>query len=124
MKSFWIIKGSHAYKGYANIYSVKILHFFDTEPQHKDYESAIHKFETTLVLEFKKMGNVDKTIYNTLYSNSKIETINKESDIDDVFESVYSTVRSNMQKSLGKGSNGITGLVIDHDINILTSWYS
>ena len=41
MKTFWIIKGSHAYKGYANIYSVKILHFFDTEPQHKDYESAI-----------------------------------------------------------------------------------
>ena len=64
------------------------------------------------------MGNVDKTIYNTLYSNSKIETINKENDIDDVFESVYSTVRSNMQKSLGKGSNGIIGLVIDHDINI------
>ena len=42
----------------------------------------------TLVLEFKKIQNNDKTLYITFYSNSKAETIINESDIDDVFESI------------------------------------
>ena len=43
---------------------------------------------TTLVLEFKKIGNDDKIKYNPFYSNSKTETIINESDINDVFKSV------------------------------------
>ena len=35
-----------------------------------------------------------------------------------MFESIYSTVISNIQKSLGKGSGWIIDSVIDHDINI------
>ena len=61
-------------------------------------------FVTTLVLEFKKIENDDKTKYDTSYFNSKTETIINESDIDSVFESVYTTITSTMQKCLGKGS--------------------
>ena len=53
------------------------------------------------------------------YSHSKAETIISESDIDDnVFKSIYTTVTSNIQKYLGKGSGWITDSVIDHNINI------
>ena len=41
-----------------------------------------------------------------------------ESDIDDVPESIYSTIISNMQKSLGKGSGWIIDAVIDHTVSI------
>ena len=58
-------------------------------------------FAATIVLEFKKRQSYDKTLYSTFYSNSKAETIINESDIDDVFESIYSTIISNIQKSLG-----------------------
>ena len=51
----------------------------------------------TLVLEFKNLENDNKTMYSTFYSNSRAETINNESEIDDVFESTYSTIISNMQ---------------------------
>ena len=57
-------------------------------------------FAVTIVLEFKKRQSYDKTLYSTFYSNSKAETIINESDIDDVFESIYSTIISNLQKSL------------------------
>ena len=53
-----------------------------------------------LVLEFIKIENNDKTKYNTCYSNSEAEVIINESDIDDVFESIYGTIISNIQKSL------------------------
>ena len=43
--------------------------------------------------------------------------INK-SDIDYVFESICTTVISNIQKFLGKGSDWIIDSVIDHNINI------
>ena len=46
--------------------------------------------------------------YSTFYSNSKVETINNESDINDIFESIYTTIISNMQKSIGKSSGWIT----------------
>ena len=39
-------------------------------------------------------------------------------DIDDVFKSIYTTILSNIQKSLGKGSGWITDSVIDHNIKI------
>ena len=46
--------------------------------------------------------------YSTFYSNSKVETINNESDINDIFESIYTTIISNMQKFIGKSSGWIT----------------
>ena len=50
---------------------------------------------TTLVLEFKKIQSDDKTRYNTFYSILKAEAIVHESKIDDIFESIYSTIISN-----------------------------
>ena len=56
--------------------------------------------------------------YSTSYSNSKAETVINGSDIDDVFESVYITIISNIQRSLGKSSGWINDSVTDHTINI------
>ena len=55
------------------------------------------KFVTVLVLVFKKIESDDKTNYGTLYSNSKAEIIVNQSDIYDVFQSIYTTIISNMQ---------------------------
>ena len=46
------------------------------------------------------------------------ETVINESDIDDVFESIYPTIISNIQKYLGKASGWIIDLVVSHIINI------
>ena len=62
---------------------------------------------TTLVLVFKKIESKDKTKYDNFYSSSKAEIIINESDIDDVFKSIYTTIITNIQKSLGKGSGWI-----------------
>ena len=72
----------------------------------------------TLVLVFKKIESKDKTLYDNFYSSSKAEIIINESNIDDVFESIYTTIISNIQKSLGKASGCIIDLVIDHIITI------
>ena len=55
------------------------------------------KFVTTLALVFKKIESEDKTKYDTFYSHSKAETIIKKSDISDVFQSIYTTVISNIK---------------------------
>ena len=83
------------------------MNSLNPELQLKDTESIIKnelvdlltelkgfKFLTTLVLEFRKIQSDDKTQYSTFYSHSKSETIVNESDIDDVLESVYTTVIS------------------------------
>ena len=62
------------------------------------------ELRATLVLVFKKIESDNKTNYPIFYSNSKVEIIINGSDIDDVLESVYTTVISNIKKSLGKGS--------------------
>ena len=62
------------------------------------------KFLAALVLMFKKVESEDKTKYDNFYSSSNAEIIINESDIDDVFQSIYTTIISNIQKSLGKGS--------------------
>ena len=62
------------------------------------------KFVTALFVVFKKLRSEDKRKYDIFYLNSKAEIIINESDIDDVFESIYTTNLSNMQKSLGKDS--------------------
>ena len=90
------------------------MNSFNPELQLKDTESAIKnkltdllsqlkdfKFVKTLVLEIKKIQSDDKTLHSNFYLNSKGETIINESGIDDVFESIYSTIISNTQTSLG-----------------------
>ena len=130
-KNVKIIKLAHAFKGYASSYNVEILNSFNPELQLKDTESTIKiklielltqlkvfKFVTTLALVFKKIESKNKTKYNTFYSSSEAEVIINESDIDDVFQSIYTTIISNIQKYLGKGSGWIIGSVIDHTISI------
>ena len=51
---------------------------------------------TTLVLVFKKIENEDKTKFDKFYSSSKAKIIINESDINDVFESIYSRIISNI----------------------------
>ena len=72
----------------------------------------------TLVSVLKNIEIEDKTKYDTYYSNSKAGIIINESYIDNVFESVYSTIISNIQKSLGKGSDWKIESVIEHNIRI------
>ena len=72
----------------------------------------------TLVLVFKKIESEDKTKYDNFLSSSKSETIINESDIGNVFESIYTTTITNTQKSLRKGSRWITDSVIDHNISL------
>ena len=76
------------------------------------------KFVTTLVLNFKNIKSEDKTKYDNFYSSSKAEIIINESDIGDRFESIYSTIISNIQNSLGIGSDWIIASVMDHTISI------
>ena len=59
---------------------------------------------TKLVLVLKKIESEDKRKYDTFYSHSIAETVINESDIDDIFESIYTTIISKIKKSLGKGS--------------------
>ena len=72
------------------------------------------KFVTASVLEFEKIASDSKTEYSTIYSNSKAEPIINESGIDNIFESICSTIVSNIQKSLGKSSGWINDSVLDH----------
>ena len=41
---------------------------------------------------FKKVESEDKIKYDNFYSSSKAEIIINESDIDDVFQSIYTTI--------------------------------
>ena len=99
-------------KGLASIYNVEFLNSFNPELQLKDTESAIKNklielltwlkgftFVTTSVLVFEKIESQDKTKCDNFYSSSKAEVIINESDIDDVFQSIYTTITSNIQKS-------------------------
>ena len=93
------------------------MNSFNPELQLKDTEPAIKskliglltqlrgfKFVTTLVLVFKKIKSKDKTKYDNFYSSSKAEIIINESDIENMFKSIYTTIIANIQKSLGNGS--------------------
>ena len=90
----------------ASFFNVEILNSFnpelqlkDTEPAIKDKFKKVFKFVTTLVLMLKKIESANKTKYTTFYSNTKAETIINENDINDLFQSVYTTIISNTQKS-------------------------
>ena len=76
------------------------------------------KFVTTLVLVFQKIESDDKIKYDTFYLNSKAKVIINECDLDDVFQSIYTTVVSNIQISLGKYSGWIIDSVIEYNIRI------
>ena len=104
-----ITKRAHAFKGFAIFYNVEILNPFNPELQLKDTQSAIKsklidlltqlqgfKFVKTLVLVFKKIESEDKKKYDTFYSNSKVKMIFNESGIDNVCESIYTTIISNI----------------------------
>ena len=114
-KTIKTTKREHASKGFASTYNVDILNSFNPELQLRDTESAVKnklkkllselkgfEFEKRLVLVFKKIKSEDKTKYGDFYSSSKAEIIINESDIDDVFQSIYTTIITNIQKSLGK----------------------
>ena len=75
------------------------------------------KFVITLVLDFKKIPSDDKTLYSRFYLNSKAEKNINESDINDVFKSIYTTVLSNIQKYLVPGSGWIINLFILQSFN-------
>ena len=55
----------------------------------------------TLVLVFKKIKGEDKKNYDNFYPSSKAEIIINESDVDDMLQSIYTTIITNIQKSLG-----------------------
>ena len=76
------------------------------------------EFVTTLVSAFKKTKRDDKPIYSTFYWKSKAEAIINESDIDDIFDSIYSTILSDMQRYLWQGLGLIIDSFIGHNINI------
>ena len=107
------------------------MNYFNPELQLKDTESAIKstliklltqlrgfKFVTTSVLVFKKTEIKDKTKYGYSYSSSKAEIIINESDIDNKFKSIHTTIIANIQKSLRKSSCWVIDSVIDHTIII------
>ena len=73
---------------------------------------------TKPVLVTKTMESDDKTKYNSFSSHSKAETVINESEIDDVFKSIYTTIISNIRKSLVEGSGWIIDSVIKHNNNI------
>ena len=85
-------------------YNVEILNSFNPELQPKDTEFAIRseliellsrlkdfEFMKTLVLVIKKIESIDKRKNVNFYSNSKAEIIISESDIENVFKSIYTT---------------------------------
>ena len=77
----------------------------------------------TIVLVFEKIEIEDKTKYGTFYLSSKVEIIINERDIDGikynhVFESIYTTIILNIQKSSRKGSAWIINSVMNHNISI------
>ena len=76
------------------------------------------KFVTTLVLVFKRMESEDKTKFDNFYSNSKAEIIINETDIENVFKSIYTTIITNIENFLGKDSGWPIDSVIDCTISI------
>ena len=113
-KKLKITKQEHAFKGFESTYNVNILSSFNPELQLKDTESAIKSKLTelltqlkgveTLFLVLEKIESQYKTKYGDFYSSSKAKIIIKESNIDDVFQSIYTIIITNKQKSLVKGS--------------------
>ena len=114
-KTVKITKQVHALKGYVSSYNVEISKSINPEQQLKGTESATErklkqllselrgfKLVTTPALVLKNIESEDKTKYDTFYLHSKAERIINESDIDDVFKSIYTTIISNIHKIFRK----------------------
>ena len=76
------------------------------------------KFLETLLSEFNKIKGDDKTKCSIFNLNWKGETTANESETDDEFESVYATIISNIQKSLGNGWVRSIDSFMDDNINV------
>ena len=81
--------------------------------QLKDFQFVI-----ALVLVLIKIESDNETKYDTFYSHSKLTAMTNENDIDDVFESIYTTATPNIQTFFGKCSSWIIASVIEHNVNI------
>ena len=108
-------------------YNVEILNSFIPELQLKNTEFAKKlksmlkklrdfKFVIISVLIFKKSINEDETKYCVFYSNSKVETIIQDTDIDSIFESIYSTAVTKLRKYQAEGSGCTIDSVIEQNI--------
>ena len=53
---------------------------------------------TTLVIVFKKIETEDEAKYDNFYLSSKTEIIINESDIHNVFQSIYTKIITNIQR--------------------------
>ena len=84
-------KRFHAYKDYARTYNNKFYFCLNSELQLKVFKKIHFRV-------FKKIESDDKTKYSSFYWPSKAETIINETDIDDVFQPIYITIISNIQK--------------------------
>ena len=62
-----------------------------------------------------------KTKFDKFYSSSKTEIIINESDIENVFQSIYTIIIANIQNALGNGSGWIISSFVDHTISISKS---
>ena len=129
-----ITKRAHAFKGNGSSYNVETLNSFNPELQLRDTQSAIKcklielltelkgfKFVATLVSLFIKIESKDKRNYDNFYSSSKSEEIINEIDMDNVFQSIFTTVMENRRKSLGRGSGWIIDSVTGHT-NIISKY--
>ena len=126
-KNVKITKPKHAFKGFASSCNVEILNSFNTELLLKETESSIKTKLIYLLTQLKgfkfrfsvwKMESEDKAKYDTFYANLKAEIFINESDTDEAFQSVYTTIITNIKNYLGKDSGWIIDSVIDHTISI------
>ena len=67
---------------------------------------------------FRNIESKHKTKYDNFNSSPKPEIIINERDINDVFQSFYATIITNIQKSLRKCSGWIIDSVTDHTISV------
>ena len=106
----------NCFKGFASTDNVKTLNSFNPEILLKVTEFAIKsklmtiltqlkgfKYVTTLALVFKKIESKGKRKFDNFYSSSKAEIIINESEIDDMYKWIYTSIITNIKKSLGKG---------------------
>ena len=66
------------------------------------------------------LAGIDKneTKDNNFYSHSKAETIIHDSEIDNVFQSIYRTILTKTRKYQAEGSGWVIDLVTKQNINI------
>ena len=102
-KNIKITKRAHAFKSFASCYNAETLSSFNSEL--KDTGSAIRskpadslpeiksfKFVRKLVLVFKKIKSEGKIKYEIFYLSTKAEIVIDKCDINDEFQSIYTTI--------------------------------